>query len=451
MTRDTPSASGGILIHAQDEAGLAAARRDFLAFLASLELDPQVEAHQEGLALRFHLKPDVAQEWAPDFDTTRLCQRLNLDTGAHVADLEREILVAMLVGPVAFEFPSFAEARSAIHIRRNIVLAARRTALDFHTTEAERPEDYWTYVEGKGFTILPGRSLIEGLVKATQPEVSGQLYAFSCYRATEYVILLGLAQELAASNPELLARLQRQWENRPIMSGQFHDVFLHEYGSMEAPLPPTYYVPGDRLWFRNPDERSADVTGYEGSWVFYLGGGLFTNFWKRDQPFSLTAKCLEIYHWRHGAYVDEPGRDADGREPSSRNGSAPRRTILQRWRASCSACCGCAIPRGSIRKGAASTPRGNIPAASIPAPPISACPNSHSNSGRSLCACCAPGPVSGSRSASACHSSRPHTMLRPRISVAEEFRQACSAEQQQLVRIEADMATYLDTWGIRHK
>ena len=36
-------------------------------------------------------------------------------------------------------------------------------------------------------------------------------------------------------------------------------------------------------------------------------------------------------------------------------------------------------------------------------------------------------------------------------SVAEELRQACSAEQRQVVRIEADMATYLDTWGIRHK
>lgn len=335
MTSDNAS-TGGILIRAQDAAGLAAARRDFLAHLASLELDRTVETRQEELALRFRLQADVAREWAPDFDTTQLCQRLRLDPAARVADLDKEILVAMLLGPVAFEFPSVAEALSAIHIRRNIVQAARRTALDFHTTEAERPADYWTYVEGKGFTILPGRSLIEGLVKATQPEVSGQLYAFSCYRATEYVILLAIAQELAASNPALLERLQRQWESRPIMSGQFHDVFLHEYGSMEAPLPPKYYVPGDRLWFRNPDERSADVTGYEGSWVFYLGDGLFTNFWKRDQPFSLTAKCLEIYHWRDGAYVDDAGElqmdeaIVEQRVRATRNDPAEVERILQR-------------------------------------------------------------------------------------------------------------------------
>ncbi len=334
MTYATPPADGGILIHAQDAPGLAAARQDFLALLASLDLDRQVDIRQEGLTLGFRLKTDASQAWAPDFDTTRLCERLHLDPEAGAADLDKEILLAMLLGPVAFAFPSFAEAHSAIHIRRNIVQAARRTALDFHTTEAERPADYWTYVEGKGFTILPGRSLIEGLVKATQPEASGQLYAFSCYRATEYVILLAIAQELEAGNPALLARLQRQWEHQPIMSGRFHDTFLHEYGSMETPLPPKYYVPGDRLWFRNPDERSADVTGYEGSWVFYLGGGLFTNFWKRDQPFTLAAKCLEIYHWRDGAYVDEKGgmqmdeSVVEARVRATQNDPAERERIL---------------------------------------------------------------------------------------------------------------------------
>jgi hypothetical protein len=91
------------------------------------------------------------------------------------------------------------------------------------------------------------------------------------------------------------------------MSGLFHDVFLREYGSMEDPLPPRFYVPGDRLWFRNPDEPSSNVEGFEGSWVFYLGGGMFNNFWKHRQPFSLTAKCVEIYHWRHGVRTDERG------------------------------------------------------------------------------------------------------------------------------------------------
>jgi hypothetical protein len=49
------------------------------------------------------------------------------------------------------------------------------------------------------------------------------------------------------------------------------------------------------------------VTGYEGSWVIYVGSGLFSNFWKRDQPFTLQSKCLEIFHWRDGVQTNAAG------------------------------------------------------------------------------------------------------------------------------------------------
>jgi hypothetical protein len=222
--------------------------------------------------------------------------------------LEKEILLAMLLGPATFEYPGYAELAASVHIRQNIVEAARHTLLSFHTTKIERPAHFWNYSEESGFTLISGKSLIDALRMATQPEVSGQQYSFSCYRATEYVILLGIAQELSTCNPALLHRLEHQWESRAIMSGQFHEVFLREYGSMSDPLPAKYYVPGDRLWFRNPDARSSDVSGYEGSWVFYLGGGLFTNLWMSDKPYTLAAKCVEIYHWRSGVCEDAEGK-----------------------------------------------------------------------------------------------------------------------------------------------
>ena len=40
-----------------------------------------------------------------------------------------------------------------------------------------------------------------------------------------------------------------------------------------------------------------------------LGGGLFTNLWKRDQHYTLAHKCVEIYHWRHGLYQDDSGEE----------------------------------------------------------------------------------------------------------------------------------------------
>lgn len=303
---------GGILIHGDSAADVGAARARVTEWLDKLGFGDRVLATAGTTAagcgfVRLRLREDAAREWLPGDDTLGLCEKLALDTVGRRDDLEREILLAMLGGPVAFEYPSFEELGAAVRIRQNIVEAARRTALAFDTAGIERPEDCWRYAKGRGFTILPGTSLIEALVKATQPDASGRLYAFSCYRATEYVILLGIAQELAHCNPELLERLQAQWETRAIMSGQFHEVFLREYGSMEQPLPPKYYVPGDRLWFRNPDERSSDVTGYEGSWVFYHGGGLFSNFWKRNRPYTMASKCVEIFHWRHGAYVDAAG------------------------------------------------------------------------------------------------------------------------------------------------
>lgn len=303
---------GGIRLVGEPGSGLDDERRSTLEFLAAYGLTDAVELI-EGLGARgrtidFRLNQAHARDWTPDYDTTGLARALGLNTRARPRDLEREILIAMLCAPLPFVFPSHAELASAMRIRRNIVQAGRETVLAFDTEEAERPEDCWAYSEASGFTVRPGRSLIAALQKATQPGSSGRRYSFSCYRATEYVILLGLAQELATCNPELLAALQQQWESRAIMSGEFHDAFLHEYGSLTHPLPFRYYVPGDRLWFRNPDEPSACVEGYEGSWVMYLGEGLFTNFWKPGKPYTLRDKCVELYHWRHALRRDARGR-----------------------------------------------------------------------------------------------------------------------------------------------
>jgi hypothetical protein len=335
----------GILFCSQSPQVLQEAGARFADQLAALGLSPHVRTvacrHEGRDALRFLLDPDTAKAWTPDGDTTGLCKTLQLDTHGNPDDLRREILIAMMVSPVVFPFPDHDELESAVRIRMNIVGGARRTALAFDTEHAERPEEYWTYSTERGFTLKSGRNLIEALQKTTQPDRTGKLYSFSCYRATEYVIVLAIAEELQQSNPALLDALQRQWETRAIMSGQFHEVFLREYGSMEQPLPPKFYVPGDRLWFRNPDEHSSNVEGYEGSWVFYLGEGLFTNFWKRDQPYTLTSKCVELYHWRHGTYRNGEGKlqvsddIVDARVAQTLTDKIETQAILQRmlrWR-----------------------------------------------------------------------------------------------------------------------
>lgn len=300
---DTSPLPAGILI--RDPNAVASGFQDRMEMLG---LAAYVVASRSPCGTSFRLTDAAAETLAPGMDATRICDRLSLDPCGNADDLEREILISLLLGPQRCEYRNYDDLASAVRIRKNIVVAARKTTLAFDTSEAaERPDDCWSYSEEGGFTVRPEKSLIEALRKATQPEVSGQLYAFSCYRATEYIILLGMAEELVDCNPGLLVRLQRQWEVRAIKSGRFHEMFLIELGSMDAPLPTRYYVPGDRVWFRNPDGHSSDVTGYEGSWVFYLGGGLFSNFWKYNQPYTLISKCLEIYHWRHGVFSDSAG------------------------------------------------------------------------------------------------------------------------------------------------
>ncbi len=304
---------GGILLKNSTSDALAQDRQRMLAQLELLglrdcaEVAKAASSHRGGVETGFRLRAGLARCWAPDFDTLGLAARLRLDTEGDAADLEREIIIAMLLGPLAFEFPSHAEFAASVRMRRNIVRAARNTALAFYTAEASRPDDCWTYDGERGFTVRPGHALIAALKKATQPEAQSKRYAFSCCRATEHVMLLGIAQELESGNPPLLAALQRQWQRRAIKSEEFRSVFLREHGSMQEPLPPGYYVPGDRVWFRNPDPYSSNATGYEGSWVLYLGGGLFTNFWTSDPAYTLHGKCLEMFQWRHTAYTDATG------------------------------------------------------------------------------------------------------------------------------------------------
>ena len=248
------------------------------------------------------------RQLTPGFDTTAISQALRLDILNRAKDLDLEILLAMARCPIARIFPNVRELESAIRVRRFAAQAARQAELSFDTEGLERPRQYWSYHPETSFTLLPGVSLVDALVHTLQPALSGVTYTFSCFRASEYILLLALALELREVNPALHAQIEARWRQRAMMSEEFQAVLLREYGSQQAPLALKYYVPGERIWFRNPHEPSSDVRGYEGSWLYYVGAGQFNNFWKRKTPYTLVTKCLEIYHWRHGLSQDPTGK-----------------------------------------------------------------------------------------------------------------------------------------------
>lgn len=313
-------------------------------WLSQLGLHEGVVTHQISTAdatlLVCQLDPCYRLQYLPLHDTLDLPMRWQRHYCRPISQTQ-EIVLALLAAPHPLELENLQALQSHVRVRCHIAQAARKTALAFKTQAAERPDTFWHYDEAHGFLLHEDCDLIDAIVAATQPEATGRLYDFSCYRATEYVIMLGIAQEARSHHPELYAQLQSSCRQHAIRSGQFHDVFLIEYGTLDQPLPAHYYVPGDRLWFRNPDERSSDIEGYEGSWVIYMGAGLFSNFWERDRPFTLESKCLEIFHWRDGACAGPDGQlqmdehrvaqavDATRQNPHSRQSTLERMMRLR--------------------------------------------------------------------------------------------------------------------------
>src|SRR5512143_2420668 len=102
-------AGGGILIRGAGSQDHATARQSFLAQAAELGIEKFIEARGEAQGVRFRLHPGLQQERASHCDTLQLCERFDLHPVASADDMEKEILLAMLLGPVAFEFPSYAE------------------------------------------------------------------------------------------------------------------------------------------------------------------------------------------------------------------------------------------------------------------------------------------------------------------------------------------------------
>jgi len=291
-------------------AGLAAdSRRDaakLRALLDELGLLAHVWIDTDRAGVCARLESRTCGLWTPHFDTTRLGDVLSHEVGRDGRHTEREALVGLLIAPLQLDFPDFDEFESALRIRVDTAVSAARAALRFDVQQY-RPQAYWEQSDTGSFVLRPGCSLVQGLSAATLPGAEDEAYGFGCYRASEYVMLLAIAREAARCNPELKTRLRERSTRRPIESREFHEVLLRELGTFDEPVPARWFVPGDRIWFRNPDGHSADAEGFEGSWVIYIGDGLFSNFWKRNAPFTLERKCIEVYHWRHATYRGDDG------------------------------------------------------------------------------------------------------------------------------------------------
>lgn len=303
-------ALGGICILKGSCLDASGAERTIKDWCEERNLSPFVDITQHPILGRYAVHVHASQqlrELTPHFDTSQLANHLGLRTRDDAEDLAREIFLCMAASPVAYSFPTRAELFASIRARSHVVQTARRTELEFEVTELSRPPSFWDQNNEGAFVLRPDSSLVEALEAALCPEVSGSRYSFSCREASEYLMLSGLAKELETSNPYLLEKISAQWRSAPLIADDFNVAFLFERGSRDRPFPKYCYVPGGRVWFKNPDEHSVEADGFEGSWVCYLGAGEFVNLWDKNKPYSIEKKCVEIYHWRHGVYTLDSG------------------------------------------------------------------------------------------------------------------------------------------------
>jgi len=248
------------------------------------------------------------QEYCPDFDTSALSNAYAFDGSTDPQQgIVAETLLAMALSPETLLFSNARELISNVRMRLYAVDIASRTELSFDTNSITRPQAYWVHSKENGFLLRQGVSLAEGIERALCPDVSGYTYAFSCQRASEYLMLYAVVSELLKVNKEALHATEAQWRKRALTGDDFLFRFLEERGTRENPMPMRYYIPGDRIWFKNPDDHSSDIEGFEGSWVIYLGGGRFCNLWDRQRPYTLEEKCLEIYYWSQCVEVSPAG------------------------------------------------------------------------------------------------------------------------------------------------
>ena len=149
---DDHQGGGGILIRVAGDMGLVSTQWSFVDRAMKLGIEAFMETSVvcDGEFIRFGMRPELRNQLMPDGDTSQLCERLQIKPLLRDTDLEREVLLAMLLSPVTFEYPNYSEFAASVRIRQNIVKASRSTALSFHTSKIERPEDYWTYSEENG-------------------------------------------------------------------------------------------------------------------------------------------------------------------------------------------------------------------------------------------------------------------------------------------------------------
>jgi hypothetical protein len=147
-------------------------------------------------------------------------------------------------------------------------------------------------------------------------------YSMGCYSASKSVMSQGLLDYYARvrPDPEKLAQVEKAMlsdkaplsDIEPGIAWDFVKSMTAE--DLKQPgkiltvtkeVAHRNFIPGDWVYIKNTDDKSSDMSGYEGSNAIYLGRNNFDDYYgeMKHRHYSFDEKINEVYQWRNGVFT----------------------------------------------------------------------------------------------------------------------------------------------------
>lgn len=178
-------------------------------------------------------------------------------------DVQQEIVHRMAASRVVFEYASADVLRFELKLRDHLVKSARAlymSGIAFSDFEHSRSNpEFWEQTELGGFRLRPGIPPSRGIIDIFQ---NGRLYATECATAMVIILYHAVLKSIREADFERL----------------FADMILYDWRYDQdldlQTLPTNTFLPGDILYFANPDYDPSKPQ-WQGENAVFLGGGLY--------------------------------------------------------------------------------------------------------------------------------------------------------------------------------
>ena len=301
-------------------------QKQFEGYLHSLGIASRLyQVHLGDRTINYRIKSDTNDtstlyiRWNPEFAIENEVVRLPSTRGFQKVRTvsKKEIVLALMHPGRKTEFSGKAcnlEAfQDHVHVRQMIVAWAENLEWKFPDGQsASWNRAYW--IDG---TLRPGKPLLDAM---TDFFINQEQCSVGCYTATKIVIIQGVLDYYARIKKDMVMveqikkTLMRDGEVLVDIEPDAMWNFLRDIKqssqsavgkllTVQFDVAPYNFVPGDWVYFVNPDSETADLSGYEGSNSIYMGRARFDDFYNdNNHHYLYTEKLKEVYNWRYGVF-----------------------------------------------------------------------------------------------------------------------------------------------------